>query len=122
MDDARRSQNRRPRFAGRLWARLQRGDAVAAMDLTTTWFLILLGCVGLERLAELQVSRRHQRELAPCGARKQSDPQYRWMVALHAGVLIGAALEVTLLHRPFIAPMPTAARPTFPQDTMLRVR
>jgi methyltransferase len=90
------------------------------MDLTTTWFLILLGCVGLERLVELQVSRRHQRELATCGARKQSDPQYRWMVALHAGVLIGAALEVTLLHRPFIAPLAAAALLLFTLATLLR--
>jgi hypothetical protein len=61
------------------------------MDLTKIGFLILLGCVGLERLVELQVSRRHQRELAICGARKQSDPQYRWMVALHAAPDRGVA-------------------------------
>ena len=90
------------------------------MDLTKIGFLILLGCVGLERLAELQVSRRHQRELATCGARKHSDPQYRWMVALHAGVLIGAALEVILLRRPFIAPLAVAALLLFSLATLLR--
>jgi methyltransferase len=90
------------------------------MDLTKIGFLILLGCVGLERLVELQVSRRHQRELAICGARKQSDPQYRWMVALHAAVLIGAALEVLLLHRPFIPPLAAAALLLFALATLLR--
>jgi methyltransferase len=90
------------------------------MDLTKIGFLILLGCVGLERLVELQVSRRHQRELASCGARKQSDPQYRWMVALHAAVLIGAALEVLLLHRPFIPPLAAAALLLFALATLLR--
>ncbi len=90
------------------------------MDLTTTAFLILLACVGIERLVELDVSRRHQRHLASCGARKQSDPQYRWMVALHAGVLVGAAVEVILLRRPFIAPLAVAALLLFALATLLR--
>jgi methyltransferase len=90
------------------------------MDLTKTAFLILLGCVGVERLVELRVSRRHQRELQTCGARKHGDPQYRWMVALHAGVLIGAAVEVVLLHRPFIAPLAVASLLLFSLATLLR--
>lgn len=90
------------------------------MDLTTIAFLILLGCVGCERLLELLVSRRHQRHLASCGARKHDDPQYRWMIALHAGVLIGAALEVLLLRRPFIAPLAAAALLLFSLATLLR--
>jgi len=90
------------------------------MDLTTIAFLILLGCVGCERLLELPVSRRHQRQLASCGARKHDDPQYRWMIALHAGVLIGAALEVIVLHRPFIAPVAVAALLFFSLATLLR--
>jgi len=90
------------------------------MDLTRIAFLILLACVGLERVVELQVSRRHQRDLVSCGARKQSDPHYRWMVALHAGVLIGAAAEVTLLHRPFIASLAFCALLLFVFATLLR--
>lgn len=90
------------------------------MDLTTIAFLILLACVGLERLVELQVSRRHQRELARCGARKHGDPQYGWMIALHAGVLIGAALEVILLHRPFITWLAFLALLLFVCATLLR--
>lgn len=90
------------------------------MDLTKIAFLILLGCVGFERLVELQVSRRHQRDLASFGARKHDDPRYRWMVALHAGVLIGAAVEVIVLHRPFIAPLAAAALLFFALATLLR--
>jgi len=90
------------------------------MDLTTIAFLILLGCVGCERLVELQISRRHQLHLASCGARKHEDSQYRWMIALHAGVLIGAALEVFLLRRPFIAPLAAAALLLFCLATLLR--
>ncbi len=72
------------------------------MDLSTIAFLALLAAVGLTRLAELRISRRHQRALARCGIHKQADPQYRWMVILHAGVLAGAALEVVLLRRPLL--------------------
>src|SRR5215469_7776106 len=102
MDDAWRNKERRPRFARSFRPRFQRRDAFAAMDLTQTGFLIFLAAVGVERLLELRVSRRHQQELASLGARKHEDPRYRLMVALHAGVLVGAALEVALLRRPFI--------------------
>ena len=90
------------------------------MDLTKIAFLVFLGCVGFERLMELQVSRRHQRELASFGARKYRDPNYRWMIALHGGVLIGAAFEVIVLHRPFIAPLAVAALLLFALATLLR--
>ncbi len=90
------------------------------MDITTAAFLGLLACVAIERLVELQVSRRHQRSLVGLGARKLADPQYRWMVLLHAGVLIGAALEVTLLHRPFIPLLACAALLAFSLATVLR--
>lgn len=79
------------------------------MDLTTAAFLALLACIGLERLLELRLSRRHQRDLARLGAHKRADPHYRWMIALHAGVLAGAALEVVFLRRPFIAPLAAIA-------------
>lgn len=72
------------------------------MDLSVIVFLGLLAVVGLTRLVELRISRRHQRELACRGAQKRSDPQYRWMIVVHAGVLAGAALEVVLLRRPLI--------------------
>jgi methyltransferase len=90
------------------------------MDLTVIAFLILLACVGVERLLELQVSRRHQRDLANCGARKHRDPQYRWMVALHVGVLIAAAAEVILRHRPFISWLAFSALLLFALATLLR--
>ena len=60
------------------------------MDLSVIAFLALLALVGLTRLVELRISRRHQRELAGRGIEKRADPQFRWMVALHAAVLAGA--------------------------------
>jgi methyltransferase len=72
------------------------------MDLSAIAYLGLLALVGVLRIVELRVSRRHQRELAGRGIEKQADPQFRWMVALHTAVLGGAAIEVVALHRPFL--------------------
>ena len=72
------------------------------MDLSVIVYLALLALVGLLRLAELRVSRRHQRELVGRGIEKRADPQFRWMVALHTAVLWGAAIEVVVLRRPFL--------------------
>ena len=65
-------------------------------------YTMLLAAVGLGRLIELRLSRRHQRQLAGRGAGKVVEPHFRWMVLLHGGVLLGAALEVRLLRRRFI--------------------
>jgi methyltransferase len=72
------------------------------MDLSVIVYLALLALVSLLRLAELRVSRRHQRELIGRGIEKRADPQFRWMVALHTAVLWGAAIEVVVLRRPFL--------------------
>jgi methyltransferase len=72
------------------------------MDLSVIAFLGLLLAVAVLRLAELRISKRHQREMAARGAAKVEEPKFRWMVLLHTAVLLGAALEVVLLRRPFI--------------------
>ena len=72
------------------------------MDLSVIAFLGLLVAVALLRIVELQISRRHQQEMIARGAAKVEEPRFRWMVLLHTAVLIGAALEVVLLRRPFI--------------------
>jgi methyltransferase len=64
-------------------------------------YLVLLAAVGLGRLLEMRLSRRHQRALAARGARRAPEPGFALMVALHAGVLIASALEVLGLHRAF---------------------
>jgi len=80
------------------------------MDLSVYLFLALLLTVGSLRLVELRISKRHQKEMAARGAAKVDEPRFRWMVLLHTSVLIGAALEVVLLRRPFI---PWLAAPMF---------
>jgi methyltransferase len=71
------------------------------MELNVIAYLGLLLVVALLRIYELQISRRHQREMIGRGASKVQDPRFRWMVLLHTAVLIGCAGEVVLLHRPF---------------------
>ncbi len=68
----------------------------------TIAYLVLLALAGLGRLVELRISRRNQRQLERQGVRKIAEPHFRWMVILHGGVLISAALEVIFLHRPLI--------------------
>jgi methyltransferase len=72
------------------------------MDLSVIAYLILLLLVAVLRFVELHISRRHQRELIARGAAKVDEPRFRWMVVLHTAVLIGAAIEVVFLKRPFL--------------------
>jgi methyltransferase len=65
-------------------------------------YLALLAIVAVGRLIELRISRRNQRALETQGVQKIHEPHFRWMVLVHAGILAGAALEVTLLHRPLL--------------------
>lgn len=72
------------------------------MDLSVVAYLVLLLAVAVLRLVELRISRLHQQRLVARGARRVADPNFRWMVAVHAFVLIGAALEVMFLRRRFL--------------------
>lgn len=72
------------------------------MDLSVYLFLGLLLAVGALRLVEMRLSRRHQQEMSTRGAAKVYEPKFRWMVLLHAAVLLGAAMEVVFLKRPFL--------------------
>lgn len=65
-------------------------------------FLLLVVLVGLERLVELVVSRRHERLLRARGAVEHGAGHYPAMVAVHAALLIGAPVEVLALDRPFL--------------------
>ena len=72
------------------------------MDLSVIAFIALLLVVGALRIFELRISRNHQRALLPHGAVMVKEPLYPWLVAVHTLVLIGAAVEVVALKRPFI--------------------
>jgi len=72
------------------------------MDISVIAYLALLVAVAALRLVELRISKQHQREMLGRGAAKVDEPRFRWMVALHTLVLVGAAVEVVFLHRPFM--------------------
>jgi len=67
-----------------------------------TWYLLLLGLVAIERLAELVVSNRHTAQSLARGGQEYGAGHYPVMVALHTGLLVGAAAEVLLADRPFL--------------------
>ncbi|MEU8804539.1 isoprenylcysteine carboxylmethyltransferase family protein [Spirillospora sp. NPDC048819] len=65
-------------------------------------YTLLLALVGVERIAELVVSRRHLVWARRRGGTEYGSGHYPWMVAAHVGLLGGALLEAWLLGRPFI--------------------
>jgi methyltransferase len=68
----------------------------------SSWYLLLLLLVGVERLAELVVARRNARWSMARGGVLSGSGHYPWMVALHTGLLAGCLLEAGLADRPFI--------------------
>jgi methyltransferase len=67
-----------------------------------TWYVVLVLAVGLERLAELVVSRRNAAWSIRRGGREFGTGHYRVMVALHIALLAGCLVEVVLAGRPFV--------------------
>ena len=72
------------------------------MAITVIAFLALLLAVAALRIVELQISKRHQKQIVADGGSKVTDPKFLWMVLLHTLVLIGAAVEVVFFRRSFI--------------------
>jgi methyltransferase len=87
---------------------------------SSTAYIVLLFAVGAGRLVEMRLSRRHQRALAERGATRAPEPGFVFMVALHTGVLVAAALEVLLLHRPFTPAVGVPALGVFVLSNVLR--
>lgn len=67
-------------------------------------FTLLVGAVGLERVAELVVSERNAAWSLRRGGIETGRGHYPFMVALHTGLLVGALLEVWA-RRPDFAPV-----------------
>jgi methyltransferase len=83
-------------------------------------FVALCAAVGLGRLLEMRLSRRHQRALAARGARREPEPGFAAMAALHTGVLVAAAVEVVALDRPFTPALGVPALVVFALSNVLR--
>ena len=65
-------------------------------------FTALVLAVGVERLAELTLSKRHASWAFSRGGREFGRGHFPPMVALHTALLVGALAEVWLLERPFL--------------------
>ncbi len=71
--------------------------------MTSQWlFTGLVLLVGLERLAELVVSKRHAAWAFSRGGVERGQSHYPVMVVLHTGLLVGAIAEVWAADRPFV--------------------
>ncbi|MEU0274996.1 isoprenylcysteine carboxyl methyltransferase family protein [Streptomyces sp. NPDC006307] len=65
------------------------------------WYVVLVLAVGVERVAELVVARRHTRWSLARGAVESGRGHYPVMVVLHTGLLVGCLAEVWAAGRPF---------------------
>ena len=68
---------------------------------STTWFVLLIAAVGVERLVELIVSQRHIAWAKARGGVEVGGGHYPAMVLLHVGLLVGSIAEVVALSRVF---------------------
>ena len=90
----------RVRHSAAVWIE---SEAVIRGMSSVGWFTLLVLAVGMERLAELVVSRRNARWAFDRGGREAGRAHFPAMVVLHVGLLVGGLAEVHLLDRPFIA-------------------
>jgi methyltransferase len=65
-------------------------------------YYLLILAVGLERLAELVLSKRHARWALANGGKEFGHGHYPVMVLIHTLLLVGCVVEVAVLHRPFL--------------------
>lgn len=66
------------------------------------WYLLLVGAIAVERVAELVVAQRNLLWSRSRGGVEWGARHYPAMVALHTGLLAGCVVEVVVLHRPFL--------------------
>ena len=71
--------------------------------MSSALFVALVLVVGLERLAELVVSKRNAAWAFARGGRETGFGHYPVMVVLHTALLVGAVVEVLVADRPFHA-------------------
>ena len=64
-----------------------------------TLFLVLLTLISVTRLIEMNVSRRHRRELLEQGAAPAADPGFLGMVLLHIAILGASLVEAVVFSR-----------------------
>jgi methyltransferase len=66
------------------------------------WYVLLIGAVVVERLAEVVVAKRNRAWSRAQGGVEFGAGHYPAMVALHTGLLAGCLFEAITLQRPFV--------------------
>ncbi|HEX6239687.1 MAG TPA: isoprenylcysteine carboxylmethyltransferase family protein [Polyangiales bacterium] len=80
------------------------------------WLLVVV-----QRLWEVQRSKRHEAKLRAQGAVEHAAGQMPWMIALHAAWLVGTLGEVWLLRRPLVVALALPAFALFMLGQALRI-
>jgi len=65
------------------------------------WYVALVALIGLERVAELVVTKRNAARSFAGGGYERGQRHYPFMVVLHTGLLVGCVAEVVLADRTF---------------------
>jgi methyltransferase len=65
-------------------------------------YVVLVLAVGIERLAELAVSKRHAAWAFARGGVEYGRPHYPAMAAIHTALLVACVVEVVVADRPFL--------------------
>jgi len=73
-----------------------------SVPLSLVLFTALVLVTGFERVVELVISTRNARWALSRGGVESNRRQMPWMIALHAGMLLGALAEAWVLGRPFL--------------------
>src|SRR4051794_30697210 len=67
-----------------------------------TWYVLLIGVIAVERLAEIVVSNRNREWSRSHGGTEFGAGHYPTMVVLHLALLAGCLVEPVVMHRSFI--------------------
>lgn len=72
-------------------------EALTLVPVPRAWVLVILGLVAAQRIAELFLSRRHERALKAQGAVEYGAAHYPFIVAVHAGWLAALVLWAAVM-------------------------
>ena len=91
------------------------------MVVTRLLFLSFVAALGMQRLFELRLSRRNERQMRQRGGREHAPETYRWIVTLHAAWFAAMLLEVFVGRRKFRPRLAALAFSVFATGQALRL-
>jgi methyltransferase len=88
---------------------------------TRLLFAVFVAALGLQRLLELGLSRRNERQMRQHGGREHAPETYSWIVTLHAAWFVAMLLEVFAGRRKFHPRLAALALSLFAAGQALRL-